>query len=261
MLLAAPLLGQDRGKGEQVWRIEGLRNGFCILLLVDPQTASRSLPDGLKLVPAGEAGDLHPALRTELAAQPTVGTWIPSRLCLYSVDTVETNDYALRDQKGRKTQLFALWTVSAAETASGKKRDLALLLFSNNERLIRSGKLAGQSIRSATTTQGKVTDVNGVSSGDDRFQIKIGKTLVTWDGHQASDSTEAKDRVEISWASGARLGKGNGSLTLTPKWASPMVGSLKVEGKDDLAKALKTSPARFVGPMYRGGSGEVRLGQ
>jgi hypothetical protein len=262
VVLAAPLVAQDRAKGDQVWRMSGLRNGFCVLLLVDPQTASKSVPDGLKLVSAGEATDLHPALESEVRGQPALGGWSPSHLCFYLVDTVQTDEYTLADKKGRNTQLFALWTIGAAETESGKKRDAALLLLSNNDRLIRSGKLAGHYIRSVKAKIGKVSEVdeNGVSSGDDRFQVKVGKTLVTWDGHQASDSAPAKGSVEILWtANDGGEGKGNGRLTLTPQWASPMVGSLKVEGKDDLAKALKASPVRFVGPMYRGGGGEVRL--
>ena len=261
-LVAAPLLAQKHASGEEVWRLAGLRNGFCVLLLVEPKVASRSLPTGLRLVPAGEANDLHPALRSEVQTQPELGTWSPSHLCFYAVDTIETDDYVLKDKSGHNSQLFALWTVSAAEAASGKKRDVAILLLVNSGRLVRSGHLAGQEIHEVEAKLGKVPEVdeNGVPSGDDRFQVKIGKTLVTWDGHQASDSAQASGSVEIDWASNAsEQGKGSGSLTLTPKWASPMVGSLKVEGKDDLAKALKGSPVRFVGPQYRGGGGEVRL--
>jgi hypothetical protein len=36
-----------------------------------------------------------------------------------------------------------------------------------------------------------------------------------------------------------------------------MVGALRVEGKDDLAKALQASPIRMLGPAFWGGSGEV----
>jgi hypothetical protein len=105
-----------------------------------------------------------------------------------------------------------------------------------------------------------VSDVNGVPSSDDRFQVKIRKTLITWDGHPAKDSTQTNGSVEIVWASSETSSpKGNGHLTLTPQWSSPMVGSLKVEGKDDLAKALRASPVRFVGPVYRGGGGEIEL--
>ena len=36
-----------------------------------------------------------------------------------------------------------------------------------------------------------------------------------------------------------------------------MVGSLKVDGKDEFAKALKSSPTRFAGPAYHGGGGTI----
>jgi hypothetical protein len=48
-------------------------------------------------------------------------------------------------------------------------------------------------------------------------------------------------------------------LVLTPTWSRALVGSLRVEGKGDLAKLLKASPIRFVGPLYRGGGGELRF--
>jgi hypothetical protein len=261
-LVAAPLSAQKDGAGEEVWRLSGLRNGFCVLLLVDPQFVADRLPEGLRLIPAGEADDLHPALKSELQSQPELGTWSASHLCFYAVDTIQTDDYVLGDKSGRRPLLFALWTVSASEVGSGAKRDAALLLLATSDRLIRSGRQAGQVIRGVQAKLGKVPEVdeNGVPSSDDRFQVKVGKTLVTWDGRQVSDSAEATGSVAVSWAaSAAGPRKGRGSLSLTPRWASPMVGSLKVEGKDDLARALKASPVRFVGPLYRGGGGEVRL--
>jgi hypothetical protein len=50
-------------------------------------------------------------------------------------------------------------------------------------------------------------------------------------------------------------------LTLTPEWTKAMVGSLRVEGKDDLAVAIKASPIRFVGPAVVGGGGELVFGR
>ncbi|MGH7497952.1 MAG: hypothetical protein ACREL3_03770 [Gemmatimonadales bacterium] len=260
--MAAPLSAQRDASQDVVWRIGGLRNGFCVLLLVEPQLASRSLPAGLRLVTAGQANDLHPALKSEVEAQPELGAWSPSHLCFYAMDTVQTDDYQLSNKSGRKPQLLALWTVGAEETGSGNKRDVALLILTTNERLIRSGRLAGQVLREVEATLGKAPEVdeNGHPSGDDRFQIKMGNTLITWDGRQARDSSAVSGSVAIAWAASAGAArKGNGSLTLTPQWASPMVGALKVEGKDDLAKALQGSPVRFVGPLYRGGGGEIRL--
>lgn len=261
-LVAAPLSAQSDASHEVVWRIGGLRNGFCVLLLVEPQLASRSLPAGLRLVTASQADDLHPALKSEVEAQPELGAWSPSHLCFYAMDTIQTDEYLLGDKNGRKTQLLALWTVSAAEAGSGNKRDVALLMLTTNGRLIRSGRLAGQTFREVQAKIGKAPEVdeNGVPSGDDRFQVKVGKTLITWDGRQANDSSPVSGSVAIAWATSAGAAtKGNGSLTLTPEWAAPMVGALKVEGNDDLARALKGSPVRFVGPLYRGGGGEIRL--
>jgi hypothetical protein len=51
----------------------------------------------------------------------------------------------------------------------------------------------------------------------------------------------------------------NGDLVLTASWSRAMIGSLKVEGKDDLAKLLKASPIRFVGPVYQGGTGSLQF--
>jgi hypothetical protein len=259
----APLSAQSKERAEAVWEMGGLRKGFCVLFVVAPQVASQRLPPQLKLVPAGQATDLHPALKTEVQSQPDLASWIPSHLCFYAVDTIRTPDYSVHgDKSGKKPQLFGLWTVSAAETGSGAKRDLALLLLASNGRLVKSGNAMGHRIRQLEAKIGKVpaVDINGVPSNDDRFQVKVGKTLVIWDGHPAKDSARTNGSVEIVWASKEESGeKGNGHLTLTPQWSSPMVGSLKVEGKDDLAKALKASPVRFVGPVYLGGAGEIQL--
>jgi hypothetical protein len=40
-----------------------------------------------------------------------------------------------------------------------------------------------------------------------------------------------------------------------------MVGFLRVEGKDDFAKAIMASPIRFVGPARIGGGGEFAFGR
>jgi len=261
LLAAAPLSAQDDGTREDVWRLRGLRNGFCVLFLLDPATASKSLPPGFRLVAAGDARDLHPALKTEVEAQPELKTWSPSHLCLYDVDTIQTHDYSLRDKGEKETELLGLWTVNAMDP-SGTKRDVALLLLTTNGRLIRSARLAGQTMREVDAKFGKAheVDLDGRPSQDDRFQVKVGKTLVTWDGRQSEDSASASGSVAIAWiASAAAGGKAAGRLTLEPRWAQPMIGALKVAGKDELAKALQGSPVRFVGPLYRGGGGEIHL--
>jgi hypothetical protein len=49
-------------------------------------------------------------------------------------------------------------------------------------------------------------------------------------------------------------------LALRPLWSRAMIGSLRITGKDEVAKALKASPVHFVGPQYERGSGTLELG-
>jgi hypothetical protein len=95
----------------------------------------------------------------------------------------------------------------------------------------------------------------------DVYSVKIGKTLLVWNGRPARDSTRLTQPVVESWSMvGLRnLGIWQTELELAPQWSQPLVGSLRVEGKGDLANALKASPIRFVGPLYRGGGAKLRF--
>ena len=121
--------------------------------------------------------------------QPEFAAWSPSRLCFDAVDTVHTDEFTVADRSGRHPQLFASWTVLAAAPGS-PPGDVALELYSNSGRLIRAARLAGQIVREARVVVGLVPaeDDNGVPSSEERFQVKMGKTIVTWDGSAARDS-------------------------------------------------------------------------
>ena len=103
-------------------------------------------------------------------------------------------------------------------------------------------------------------DEDGVPSSDERFQVKAGGTTITWDGPQPRERTAVREPWAISWAAtGARGGVVSGEVLLSPVSSRAMVGSLKVDGKDAFAKALRTSPTRFAGPAYQGGGGSISL--
>jgi hypothetical protein len=259
---AAPLVAQESDRDPAVWQLEGLRSAFCVQLLLDPaSTLLGDIPKGFRPLPASEVTDLHVSLKSVVEGQPEFASWSPSRLCFHAMDTVRTSEFIVADGSGRRPQLFGTWTVTAADPG-GTPREVTLELFSNNGRLIRSARLAGHSVREARLTVGKVPaeDENGIPSTDDRFQVRIGKMTVTWDGRLAGDSTAVSAPVETTWTGEAtRGGVTTGRLTLRPAYSRAMVGSLKVDGKDDFAKALKGSPTRFAGPAYRGGGGVVAL--
>jgi hypothetical protein len=240
------------------WHLEGLHTGFCIQLLVNPASeAVRSLPSGFRALPASEAKDLHTSLRDVIASQSEFASWSPSRLCFQAVDTIRSSEFLVKGKRDRP-QLFGFWTMRAASSA-GEAKDVVLALYTSSGRLARAAEKIGPEVREGRLRMGKVpiVDEDGVPSPDDRFEVKLGKTLITWDGRLASDTVRLKQPVVSEWAVKA----GDGGMTLSAEVARSMVGALKVEGKDDFAQALKASPTRFAGPAYQGGSGVVRLGR
>lgn len=262
--ISPTLSAQGPETAPRTWRLEGLHTAFCVQFLMDPASeALKELPPGYHAVPASEVADLHVALRGVVEGQPEFGAWSPSRLCFDTADTVQTDEYTLSDHGGRHPQLFASWTVLAA-APGGSAGDVALRLFTSSERLIRSARLAGHVVREARLAVGLVPteDENGVPSSDKRFQMRAGKTTITWDGPPVRESAAVREPWRMSWtATGTRGDVVSGEVMLSPVSSRPMVGSLKVEGKDAFAKALRASPTRFAGPAYQGGGGSISLRQ
>jgi len=168
-LAAAPLQAQDSGSdATTTWELGGLRSAFCLQLLLDPASKLlHALPSGWHAVPASAATGLHVSLRGVVEGQTEFAAWSPSRLCFTAVDTIRTEDFSVADRSGRHPQLFGFWTVLAAGP-SGTPQDVALDLFTNSDRLIRSARLAGQELHEARLTVGKVPaeDDNGVPSSE-----------------------------------------------------------------------------------------------
>ena len=96
-------------------------------------------------------------------------------------------------------------------------------------------------------------------SADDRYELKIGKTVILFDGHAAPDSTLGTAPVDQSWVFSASRGGvvWRISAVLQPTLTRALVGALRIQGKDELATALRASPIRLVGPIYTGGRGQI----
>jgi len=262
VLTALPLAAQERSTERATWEIRGLRRAFCVQFLLDSVADGiGSLPAGYRLVPAGRIRNLHPSLR-DVVSQPGMASWSPSRLCLYALDSVRASQFNLTNHNGRKPHLLAVWSVAAADS-TGAPRDVALEVYAGSGNMVRSARLVEQSMHEGRLSVGRVPgeDDNGVPRTDQRFQVKLGKTTVTWDGHPAGDSAAVQGRVESGWlADGTRGRTVTGRVVLQPAFSRAMAGSLKVDGKGDLAEALRASPTRFAGPEYFGGTGVVLLG-
>jgi len=261
------LRAQEEEEEEQlsrVWRIEGLRTGFCVQLLVDPQRLDVTIPGDARPLRADAIQDLNPVLRNVISNQPEFAGWTPSTICLYYMETVDLGSLRVSEQDPDKAPMIGVWSLAAADVAGGGRKDAVLRFFTNTGRLERAGQVNGLDLRKVRSTVRDIEndyDATAPPIGI-RYQFKLGKTLLTWDGRRVSDSTRANGPVSSDWrADSRRRGRMTARLTLTPEWTKAMAGSLRVEGEDDFADAIKSSPVRFVGPAVLGGGGELAFGR
>jgi hypothetical protein len=269
-VVPAQLEAQEEEKGDneeeltRVWRIDGLRTGFCVQLLVNPGDLRVSISRNARPLRADAIENLSPVLKTVLSHQPEYGGWTPSRICLYYMTTVDVGSLTVTERDPSKALMIGVWTLAAADAVGGRRRDLVLRFFTNSGRLERAGQVNGldmQTVRSRVRDTENENDPSAPPIGT-RYEIKLEETLLTWDGRRASDSTRANGSQSVDWrADSRRRGPLTARLVLTPTWTQPMVGSLRVEGEDDLAKAIKASPIRFVGPAMLGGVGQFAFGR
>jgi hypothetical protein len=244
---ASDELGESR-----TWSLQGLRAGYCIRFLVEPKLAAEEAREGYILLAAGRDQHLHPALRQIVTSQPEFAAWIPSNLCFYYLDAVQVGRRRVAE-RNRAYQLIGVWTLSATEQDGGARRDLVADMYASRNSLLNAAKRAEvriHEIRSAVYLKDGTTF--------DIYSIKIGKTELVWNGRQTGDSTRVEEPIRENWSvSGLRPTIRVARLELQPTWSWALVGSLRVEGKGDLGKALRSSPIRFVGPLYSGGSGRL----
>jgi hypothetical protein len=243
----------SESKKPQLFALEGLRAAYCIRFLIPPEEAAKEGERHFVLVPASEDEMLHPALRQVIGGQPEFRSWIPSSFCLYYAQAVQLKDQRITKKNADEAQMVGVWSVAAAEEGRKTRRDLVPELYASQGRL---NDLAEPLLVPLDEISSEVSKVPDTS--DDEYVIKIGKTRLIWSGRTARDSTPVHAPFEESWwLKGLRQAVWNVHMTMKPAWSHPMVGTLRVEGKGGLAKLLKASPIRFVGPLYSGGSAEM----
>lgn len=242
-------------KNERVWNLQGLRAGYCVRFLVDLKAASGGVKQGLLLLRADQDKTLHPALRQVVQTQPEFASWTPSSLCFYYTDAIQVDGRRIAERNSRIAQMFGVWSVGTVEQGSGTRRDLVLDMYASRERLRAAAAANLVQLHEAEVGFHPASDTSGTE-----YRQKIGKTQLVWSGRTAGDSSRISHPIVETWqAPGVRGVTWSAQLTLSPTWSRGLVGSLRVEGKGELAKALKASPIRFVGPFYRGGGAQLRF--
>ena len=240
----------------QVWDLQGLRAGYCVRFLIDPRKAPHTPRNEFLLLRADQDRQLHPALRSVITTQREFASWTPSRLCFYYLDAVQVGNHRVADKNRRKPQMVAVWSIATMAQKTGGQRDFVVELYASRGGLSRAAEGSGVSMEEVRTAVAAAADTM-----PDLYSVKVGKALLVWNGRPARDSARVTQPILESWSMvGLRsLGIWQTELELVPQWSQPLVGSFRVEGKGDLAKTLKASPIRFVGPLYRGGGGKLRF--
>ncbi len=233
-------------------------------LLVDPSQLDVNIPQAARPLRADAIDDLSPAMRAVLANQPQFAAWTPSSVCLYYMETVDVGALRVKEREPAKLPMIGVWALAAADVDGGARNDAVLKFFTNNGRLERAAQVNGLDLRTVRSTVREIENEYdaGAPPIGTRYEFKLGKAVVTWDGRRVSDSTRAEGTVATRWrADSRRRGPMRARLVLTPEWTKAMVGSLRVEGEDAFADAIKTSPIRFVAPAILGGGGELLFGR
>jgi len=253
---AAPSLqgqGPSEPRGGPSWALRGLRSGQCVRFLIAPGAAAQQVRGGFRPIRADQAQTLHPAIRSVIEGQPEFGSWTPSSLCFFYLDSVSLGGRTIVAKKGARPQMIGVWTLAASEQGNGSQRYLVLDLTAGSAQVVRAAEAGKLRVREAASRTSLMPD-----GSQEVHEVSVGKTRLVWTGRAVGDSTRVEQPIEESWlVKGASGTSWNVRFKLAPNWTRPLVGVLSVEGKDDLAKNLKASPIRFVGPRYLGGSADL----
>lgn len=248
--LGRPVAAQ--GGTDGAWQFSDLQQGYCITFLVSPEDAPGVLPDDAQPVRLNAMADAAPVLARVLADQPEYGAWMPAAVCLYRFGRADIGGRELIAPAGG-SEMIGIVSYAARVAINQPANGVSVsMLFTNDKRVAKAADTTQIEFRRIKATFGKAAH-----GDDERHVIDFGKTTLTWDGHATSDSTALSPLVRV-W-----VVRGPGGKPVLLQWklnagsSRSMVGALVVQGKDKLAKLMRKSPIRYLGPMYQGGIGEM----
>lgn len=240
------------------WKLQNLRARWCVYYLMDSASADKELPRGYQPRSAGSFPSLHPAVARLIQDDPTYRSWVPAQLCTSHYDHATVDGESVGDSTTsvENAQVLASWLIGTSVASDGDSTRPTFYIEtirSSNWRLLRQGEIWLLRGDRATTEVGKVPE-----STEDLYQVRIGGTVITWEGHLAGDSAWSAPAVNEDWyTQSSRNARIHALVSFTPENAQNVAGTLRIVGKDDLAKSLRNSPVRMVGPMMWGGGASI----
>ena len=245
----APNAGGDEGP----WQFGNLEQGYCITFLESPEDAPGVLPNDAQSVRLDAMSDATPVLTRVLADQPEYAAWMPAAVCVYRFGRADIAGRELVAAPGT-SEMIGIVAFGARVMPGQPPNALSVgMVFTSDKRGVKVTDSTAIPLQQVKATFGKAAH-----GDDERHVMDIGKTRIIWDGHAAADSAPAGGPVERVWViKGPRSRPVLARWKLTASTTRSMVGALVIEGKDKLARLLRKSPIRYVGPMYQGGIAEL----
>lgn len=234
---------------EQLWRWIGGQGGFCIWYLSDPDLAAQLVPAGTRLRTVTETSGLPPILLRIVQDEPRFASWVPGSVCVGLYADVASDGVPRGHMEGQRPVMLALTALAAHDPAGQPEGEWYLQeigLDAGNLDRIADDAAIGSEHRELRTRQ-------GLPGEDDKWELSLDGVRLSWSGHPSGEMRVGSTRSMSFGYAGERNSSWLVTVRIAPEQEQSQVGSLRVEGKNPLAQAMKSSPIRTVGPLESGG--------
>jgi hypothetical protein len=255
VLLAMPLLPLVAQEGGSVWVLDEARGGFCVWYLTDPELATKFLPKGGVARTAATVEGLPPMLQRVVQDEPRFQTWVPAVLCIGRYASVQVDGRQMDRAKDPERPVLVTWQAIAMEDPLGVEGAGWLLTHFGGDApmLERAAGNSTVAFRGRELRNNRVQNETGADDVEDAWEFRVDGVKLFWSGRQVGDMRVGATRVMSFGYAGARTATWRVEIESAPGHERLAIGSLRVEGKNDLASALKGSPVRAIGPAELGG--------
>jgi hypothetical protein len=256
LLLAAavrPVVAQKGALADESWQLDGSGGSYCIWYLADPELARKIVPESTSLLPAGAGGDLPKLLVNTIKDEPRFAQWIPGSICIGFYNRVTTSGRTIAEAKAGRPIMIATNSVAAQGAHGVPEANLYLIDFATNDRNVAS---AADDL-GVGMSDIKLSQRQRLEQDDPNITIDFAGLQINWAGHPVADSSVGTTRTMSFGYGGPKSLSWQITQTTSPRYSRAMVAVLWIDGRNDLAKVLKASPVRAIGPFESIGTGTL----
>jgi len=250
--IVAPVPGQGTLPKDAAWALEGGEGGYCISYLVDPDLAKTIVPSSTSLLPAGTGGD-HPDLASYIKEEPRFAQWIPAQICIGFFQRVTSAGKTIAQGKPNKPIMIATSSIAAQGAHGVAGANAYLLDFMTSDRGVSN---AADAIGVDMSTI-ELTEKAKLEGQDPTATLSFSGVQLSWNGHPIADSSVGKTRSVSFGYGGPKSASWLINIETTPRSVRTLSAVLWVEGKNSLAKVLRASPGRPIGPYELGSTATI----